>query len=95
MSQATRNTLLCFDAFGTLFKPRQPIYAQYGEIARKYGVDSFTDDELKMSFKRGMSNCAFPVAWSDSVSVQSSADRTPKLWQGIWYGYGKVVDKRM
>jgi len=47
----TKNILLCFDAFGTLFRPRQPIFKQYGEVARLYGVNNFSDEELATSFK--------------------------------------------
>ena len=48
-----RNLVLCFDAFGTLFKIKQPIELQYGDIARRqFGlVGSFTDDQLRVSFR--------------------------------------------
>lgn len=45
------NILLCFDAFGTLFRPRQSIVKQYGDIARNYGITNFTDEDLASSFK--------------------------------------------
>ena len=48
-----RNLLICFDAFGTLFKPRAPIEKQYGDVARSLGVSGFTDDDLKATFKDG------------------------------------------
>lgn len=46
------NLLLAFDAFGTLFAPRQPIVTQYGDVARRHGLNGFTDDELHASFRR-------------------------------------------
>lgn len=48
-----RNLLICFDAFGTLFKPKRPIEQQYGEVARSLGLVGFIDEELKRSFREG------------------------------------------
>ncbi|KAK0286392.1 hypothetical protein LTR35_004827 [Friedmanniomyces endolithicus] len=48
---AKRNLLICFDAFGTLFKPKRPIAQQYGEVARSLGSSGFTDDQVSKSFK--------------------------------------------
>lgn len=47
-----KNLLLAFDAFGTLFTPRQPVASQYGEVARRHGLSGFKDDELQASFRR-------------------------------------------
>ncbi|KZF22474.1 HAD-superfamily hydrolase [Xylona heveae TC161] len=47
---ARKSLLLAFDAFGTLFTPKEPVPKQYGEVARKYGV-SVTDDEIQQSFR--------------------------------------------
>ena len=46
---ARRNLLLCFDAFGTLFRPKQAVAAQYGEVARQLGLGGFGDEELQTS----------------------------------------------
>jgi hypothetical protein len=46
-----KKLLLAFDAFGTLFTPKRPIFAQYGEIARRHGVTCPSDSELGKSFK--------------------------------------------
>ncbi|EPE06431.1 haloacid dehalogenase [Ophiostoma piceae UAMH 11346] len=49
-----RNLVICFDAFGTLFKIKQPIEQQYGDIARRqFGLDDpgMTDDQLRASFR--------------------------------------------
>lgn len=43
--------LLCFDAFGTLFRPKRSIAQQYGEVARQCGVAGFSDDELQSSLR--------------------------------------------
>ncbi len=48
---AKRNLLLCFDAFGTLFKPKRPIARQYGEVARQCGLRGFSDEEVQTSFR--------------------------------------------
>ncbi|KAK4995281.1 hypothetical protein LTR66_004866 [Elasticomyces elasticus] len=47
-----RNLLLCFDAFGTLFKPQPSIFEQYGDVARKLGLSGFSDDDVAKSFKQ-------------------------------------------
>ncbi|CAK4031909.1 uncharacterized hydrolase [Lecanosticta acicola] len=47
----SRNLLLCFDAFGTLFKPRQPIGQQYADVARSFGLGGFSNDDVAKSFK--------------------------------------------
>lgn len=46
-----RNLLLCFDAFGTLFKPRQPVAQQYADVARSLGLSGFTNEDVAASFK--------------------------------------------
>ena len=43
------NLLLCFDAFGTLFRPRRSPALQYAEVARLCGITGFSDDELQSS----------------------------------------------
>jgi hypothetical protein len=48
-----KNLLLCFDAFGTLFKPKRPIAQQYSEVARALGLGGFSDEELMGKFKKG------------------------------------------
>lgn len=48
-----RNLLICFDAFGTLFRPRKPIAKQYGEVARSFGLGGFSDDDVHASFRNG------------------------------------------
>lgn len=50
---AKRNLLLCFDAFGTLFRIKQPIERQYGDVARlQFGLaKDVTDTQLKTAFR--------------------------------------------
>ncbi|KAF5022887.1 hypothetical protein F66182_5047 [Fusarium sp. NRRL 66182] len=42
-----RNLVLCFDAFGTLIRPVQPVAQQYAQVARQCGITNFSDDELQ------------------------------------------------
>lgn len=44
------NLLLCFDAFGTLFRPKRNVALQYAEVARQCGLTNFSDDDLRASF---------------------------------------------
>lgn len=47
-----KNLLLAFDAFGTLFHPKQPIPKQYGHFAEKYGIDHTNSQyNIKDTFK--------------------------------------------
>ncbi|KAL2212936.1 hypothetical protein CC79DRAFT_707 [Sarocladium strictum] len=46
------NLLLCFDAFGTLFKPIRPVAQQYADVARQCGLTNLSDDEVKSSFSK-------------------------------------------
>lgn len=47
---AVRPLLLTFDAFGTLFTPKQPIERQYCEVAQEYSL-SLNEDDVKTSFE--------------------------------------------
>lgn len=55
-----RALCLTFDAFGTLFHPRQPIAAQYAHVAREHGLSGFTDEEMGRKFKDGACVSLFP-----------------------------------
>ena len=48
------NLLICFDAFGTLFRPKRPVAQQYGDVARLCGITEFTDNELQSSIQVAM-----------------------------------------
>lgn len=45
--------LLCFDAFGTLFRPK-PVVAQYADVARRCGLAAFSHDELAASLRAAL-----------------------------------------
>lgn len=70
-----RNLLLCFDAFGTLFRPHSPIFEQYGSVARKLGV-KVSDEEVAKSFKTGKHSIGFRLGyggrtgWNDADDVK-------------------------
>ncbi|CAK7272926.1 hypothetical protein SEPCBS119000_005381 [Sporothrix epigloea] len=52
---ARRNLLLAFDAFGTLFRIKEPIERQYGDVARQHFpgllAPSVDDAQLRASFR--------------------------------------------
>src|SRR3569833_1102907 len=52
------NLLLCFDAFGTLFKPKLPVPQQYSEVARRCGLGGFSDEQLQSSFRTAFKSLA-------------------------------------
>ncbi|CAD6570683.1 MAG: hypothetical protein ASARMPREDX12_003811 [Alectoria sarmentosa] len=47
-----KRLMLTFDAFGTLFTPREAIGKQYAEVARRHGLSGFTDDQITSSFRQ-------------------------------------------
>ena len=51
--------LLTLDAFGTLFVPREPIAKQYGDVARRYGLTGFINEDVSSSFRKGGLGFAF------------------------------------
>ncbi|KAL6718984.1 hypothetical protein ACLMJK_003219 [Lecanora helva] len=44
--------LLTFDAFGTLFVPRESIAKSYADAARKYGLSGFSNDDIALQFRK-------------------------------------------
>jgi hypothetical protein len=48
-----RNLLITFDAFGTLFTPKQSIAKQYGDVARRYGIYNLDEADIETSFRVG------------------------------------------
>ncbi|KAK4226053.1 hypothetical protein QBC38DRAFT_529711 [Podospora fimiseda] len=46
-----KNLLLCFDAFGTLIKPNQPVLKQYATVAEQCGLGVLSISQLQASFK--------------------------------------------
>lgn len=49
---------MCFDAFGTLYKPKRPIAQQYGEVARQCGLRGFSDEQVQASFREAFKSQA-------------------------------------
>ncbi|QDS75367.1 hypothetical protein FKW77_002379 [Venturia effusa] len=47
-----KHLLLTFDAFGTLYKPRTSIPAEYVKIAKTYGIQGIDEQELAVSFRK-------------------------------------------
>ncbi|PNS20794.1 hypothetical protein CAC42_2725 [Sphaceloma murrayae] len=71
-----QNLLLCFDAFGTLFRPRSPVHKQYAEVARKYGISGFTDDDLAQSFR---------TAFKEESRIHPNYGRATDLGSTKWW----------
>ena len=64
-----RNLLICFDAFGTLFKPKRPIQQQYGEVARSLGLGGFSDEDVNSSFKAGEQGRTRTATWYLLIAI--------------------------
>ena len=51
MPRPQRRLVLTFDAFGTLFTPREPIGQSYADAARRHGLSGFTNDQIASTFR--------------------------------------------
>jgi hypothetical protein len=47
------NLLLTFDAFGTLFEPKDSIAAQYAHVAQEHGITGVEESDIQVTFKQG------------------------------------------
>lgn len=70
------NLLLCFDAFGTLFKPKRLVSLQYAEIARQCGITGFKDDEAQAAFK---------AAFKDEMKQNPNYGKSTGLGATRWW----------
>jgi hypothetical protein len=70
------NLLLCFDAFGTLFRPKKPIIQQYSEVARRCGITGFNEDQIQSSFK---------AAFKDEARQNPNYGRATGLGATKWW----------
>jgi len=67
---------VCFDAFGTLFSPRNSVYAQYTEVARQYGLqceEARVKDGFKQAYKKW--NASHPM-----YGKLTDPPMTPTTW---------------
>jgi len=58
MSRYCRRLLLTFDAFGTLFQPRETIGKSYADLARKHGLSGFSENQIDSSFRNAFKQVA-------------------------------------
>ncbi len=72
--------LLCFDAFGTLFSPKQPIVQQYGDVARQCGLGGFSDEQLQASFRAAFKS----EAKAHPNYGKASGMGAVKWWTNVW-----------
>ena len=71
---AARPLLLTFDAFDTLYTPKDPIHEQYCALARNHGF-TFTPDQLKPAFK-----AAFVHMSSQHPNYGKASGMSPRGW---------------
>lgn len=73
--------ILTLDAFGTLFKPKQPISRQYAELAWRHGLSDIAEEQIRQNFKRGITSTStacqhvFDV-WSLLIFVKRSTEHS-------------------
>ncbi|KAH8673405.1 haloacid dehalogenase-like hydrolase [Xylariales sp. PMI_506] len=73
---ARPNLLLCFDAFGTLFRPKRPVTVQYAEVARQCGITGFNDTEIQSSFRAAM---------KDEAKLNPNYGKATGLGATLWW----------
>ena len=71
-----RNLLICFDAYGTLFRPKLPIAQQYGDVARSLGLTGFTNEDVKASFE---------VAWKQETRANPNFGKASGMRPDQWW----------
>ncbi|KAL8820481.1 MAG: hypothetical protein Q9223_001311 [Gallowayella weberi] len=81
-----RHLVLTFDAFGTLFYPRQPIGQQYAETARTYGLSGLTDQDVEENFRKGY---PFDILWT-FADIQDSIGGTGRLFAPSIFFKGRL-----
>ena len=89
---APQRICLTFDAFGTLFHPRERIGKQYADVARQHGLSGFTDDEIDDGFRIGeypdpVGRSSRAVMCLFSESFQEAAKGKATLWEEFWDDY--------
>ncbi|KAH8146526.1 uncharacterized protein LAJ45_09472 [Morchella importuna] len=72
------NLLLTFDAFGTLFEPRDSIAAQYAHVAQEHGIEGVEESDIRVTFKK-----AFKQQASENPNYGKKSGMTPEQW---WTG---------
>ncbi|KAI4286180.1 MAG: hypothetical protein L6R38_000076 [Xanthoria sp. 2 TBL-2021] len=74
-SGRVRPLVLTFDAFGTLFEPRQSIGQQYADAARTHGLTGLTNQHVEASFRK-----AFQSSTKDYPNYGKAAGMDPRQW---------------
>ena len=74
---AKKNLLLCFDAFGTLFRPNTPIPSAYAQAAIKHGV------------KLHVKNPAEAVAKEFKLAFKEASKQSPNYGKAVGLGAEK------
>jgi len=73
-SKATRPLLLTFDAFDTIFTPKQPIAKQYCDVAQQFGLE-LDETAVMSSFKK-----AFKAISTSHPNYGAASNMTPEDW---------------
>lgn len=98
-SRHTRLLVLTFDAFGTIFRPRQPIGQQYADAAGAHGLKGFTSQNVEATFRTGEARerwCehantveAFQSTKQKFVNYGKAEGLDPKTW---WANVRNLID---
>jgi len=75
--------LITFDAFGTLFTPREPIAKQYSEVASQLGLSGITESAVQSSFRTGMHTHHGTPTADRSIVDMSMLQRSKMSQEGI------------
>ncbi len=71
--------ILTFDAFGTLFTPRESIAKSYADSARKCGLSGFTDDQIALRFREAFKQ----ESKSNPNYGKESGMDAPQWWSNV------------
>jgi hypothetical protein len=76
-----RNLLLCLDAFGTLFHPKQPIERQYAQVAAQHGLKDFENEATIAALKQ-----TFRTAFKEETKRHPNYGKSVGLDASKWWG---------
>lgn len=74
-----KRLIITFDAFGTLFRPREPIAVSYARIARECGLSGFSDAQINKRFRSAFKQ----ESWNNPNYGKERRIGAPQWWSNV------------
>lgn len=79
------NLLLCFDAFGTFFKPKRPVEEQYASVAHRFGLGLNPDGTGTTDFGAAEVRSSFRTAFKAAARSYPNYGRAVGMGPTAWW----------